>query len=240
MNIKKEKDMTKYLLMLINKPEDEKTAEKVFSKLGLPIIFQFRGHGTASSELLDLCGLDGTLRIISLCPIDRGAFDTVSQKLKEALRLEKRGHGIAAAIRITGLQESIKKILEEEEKELSEDSSSISEKEGTGYMSKDGSSHSMILVAAEYGYSEDIINAARRAGAMGGTVIKARRQGTESAMSLLGTSSQDEQELTMIIVDNKIRAAVMGEISSSCGLRTPAHGIVVSLPVEAAIGLEKD
>ena len=96
----------------------------------------------------------------------------------------------------------------------------------------------MILVAADQGYSEDIIEAARSAGARGGTVIRGRRSGTEGVMTLLGMSTQEEQEFTMIIVEKSLRAAVMEAISSACGLKTPAHGIVLSLPVEEAIGLE--
>ncbi len=232
MSVRKEKDLQKYILMLINKPEDERSIDKAFSKLGLPIVLRFRGHGTANSEILDICGLDGTLRLISLCLVNKDALQGVLQKLESGLRLRRRGHGIAAVLRVTGLQDTIKRIVDEEEKQLA------SEK---GDMSMEGTktnTHSMIFVAADQGYSEDIIEAARSAGARGGTVIRGRRSGTEGVMTLLGMSTQEEQEFTMIIVEKSLRAAVMEAISSACGLKTPAHGIVLSLPVEEAIGLE--
>lgn len=265
MNIKKENDLQKYILMLITKPEDERLVEKAFSGLGLPIIFKLRGHGTAESELLDICGLDGTLRHINLCLINRAAISNVLCRLGEQLKLKKRGHGIAAALRITGLQETIRQIVEEEERGLMPNNSDIPGKEGARGMkdrkedkdsfgSGDGKAttdtgkggadmasermYSMIFVAAEQGYSEDIIAAARTAGARGGTVIRGRRSGSESAMTLLGVATQEEQEFTMIIVDRDKRAAVMQAISSACGLKTEAHGMVISLPVEAALGLE--
>ena len=264
MNVKKENDLQKYILMLITKPEDERLVEKAFSGLGLPIVFKLRGHGTAESELLDICGLDGTLRHINLCLINRAAISNVLCRLGEQLKLRKRGHGIAAVLRITGLQETIRQIVEEEERGLMPKDSDIPgdggdrsmggrKEEPYGFGSGDrkatdtgkGGAHmasermySMIFVAAEQGYSEDIIAAARTAGARGGTVIRGRRSGSESAMTLLGVATQEEQEFTMIIVDRDKRAAVMQAISSACGLKTEAHGMVISLPVEAALGLE--
>ena len=96
----------------------------------------------------------------------------------------------------------------------------------------------LIEVICEEGYSEDIIEAARHAGARGGTVVRGRRQGGESVMTLLGMSNQEEQEFIMIIVGADRRGAVMEAVASSFGLASPAHGVVLSLPVEAAIGLE--
>ena len=237
MDIQKTSDLHKCLLLMITKPEDEKKLERLLKRLSLPIIYQFRGHGTASSELLDICGLDGTLRIVTLCPIKRQDLSPVLGSLRSELHLDRRGHGIAVSLRLTGLQETIKRILDAEGLSARQDDLQFSDKEGSPKMSYSENTHSMILVAANYGYSEDIIEAARKGGAMGGTVIRGRRSGSETAMTLLGMSAQDEQELLLIIVEKEKRAAVMSAISSACGIKTPAHGIVLSLPVEAATGL---
>ena len=63
------------------------------------------------------------------------------------------------------------------------------------------SNHVAIMVAVASGYSDDVIDAARAAGAKGGTVIRGRRRNSER----------------------------MG---------SAAHGIVIALPVEDAIGRE--
>ena len=241
MEIQKAKDLQKCLLIMINKPEDEKKLERLLSNLSLPIIYQFRGHGTASSELLDICGLDGTLRLVTLCPVCRQSLGLILERASAELHLDRRGHGIAAVLRLTGLQDTIKRILDEEGPKApmtkGQAEGTENDKEGNKDMSYTENTHSMILVAANQGYSEDIVEAARSGGAMGGTIIRGRRSGTESAMTLLGMSAQDEQELLLIIVEKEKRAAVMSAISSACGIKTPAHGIVLSLPVEAATGL---
>lgn len=53
----------------------------------------------------------------------------------------------------------------------------------------------------------------------------------------LGVSIQEEQEVVSIIVPREIKKKVMREISEKCGCRTPAKGIILSLPVDEIIGL---
>jgi nitrogen regulatory protein PII len=54
----------------------------------------------------------------------------------------------------------------------------------------------------------------------------------------LGISMQEEEEFVVIVTPREKKAAVMNAISDACGLRTDAHGIIVSLPVDEVIGLE--
>lgn len=89
-----------------------------------------------------------------------------------------------------------------------------------------------------YGYSEEVIEAAHKAGAKGGTVMKGRRKNSAHVSQYMGISLQDEQEFTMVIVPREKKAEIMNAISQSCGLKTPAHGMVLSIPVEDALGLE--
>ena len=95
-----------------------------------------------------------------------------------------------------------------------------------------------IWVALSNGYSSDAIDAARSAGAMGGTILKGRRQNSERISQKLGISMQEEEEFVVIVTPREKKAAVMNAISDACGLRTDAHGIILSLPVDEVIGLE--
>ena len=71
----------------------------------------------------------------------------------------------------------------------------------------------------------------------GGTVIKGRRRGSADAARYLGLSMQEEQDFVMIIVRNERKTEVMTAISKACGIKTDAHGVVVSLPVDDVMGL---
>ncbi len=76
-------------------------------------------------------------------------------------------------------------------------------------------------------------------GAKGGTVLKGRRRSAQRVSEHLGISTQDGQDFVLIVVPKEKKSAVMAAISHACGLKTPAHGLVMSLPVDEALGLEE-
>mgnify|MGYP002571721174 FL=1 len=96
----------------------------------------------------------------------------------------------------------------------------------------------MILTVVDQGFSEDVMSAARSAGATGGTVFNSRRLVNEETMKFWGMSVQQEREIVAIIADTENKVAIMQAISEHCGLRSEAHGIVLSLPVDRVMGLE--
>ena len=91
----------------------------------------------------------------------------------------------------------------------------------------------------ESGCSDDVIDAARSAGARGGTVVKGRRRNSERASQHFGIPIQEEQDFVMIVVPRDKKGEIMSAISQACGLRTEAHGVVLSLPVDDVMGLEE-
>ncbi|EOS38378.1 hypothetical protein C808_02579 [Lachnospiraceae bacterium M18-1] len=223
------------ILLLITRMEDEKRVNRILEKMRLPIYYQCRGNGTANSEILSLCGLRGTKRLVTLSILPHSLIKDIFSEMSNNLLLEHKGRGIAVTIPVTGMQDVIRKILEEQ------NGYTIPEKErGEAVeMSDKETAYSMILVAANYGYSDEIINAAHKAGAKGGTVIKGRRRGSENVMQYLGVTMQEEQEFTMIVVPKNQKSDVMVEISRACGLKTEAHGVVLAVPVEDILGIEK-
>lgn len=222
------------MLLLITRMEDEKKIGKLLEKFALPIYFQFRGEGTATSELLSICGLRGTKRLLTLSVLPRPLIKEAFSEMSSNLFLWQKGRGIAVTIPVTGLQEGVRKILDQKKDAMLPEG----EKGEPVKMKQQETSYSMILIAANYGYSDDIVNAARKAGAKGGTVIKGHRGGSESALKFLGVSARDELEFTFIIVPQDTKSSVMTEISNACGLNTPAHGVVLSIPVEQILGIE--
>lgn len=97
--------------------------------------------------------------------------------------------------------------------------------------------HVMIASIVNQGYSEEVMNAARSAGAAGGSVLHSRRVGSEKAMDFWGLSVQEEKEIVLIIADAEHKLAIMQAIGEACGMRSDAKGIVISLPIDAAVGL---
>ena len=87
------------------------------------------------------------------------------------------------------------------------------------------------------GFSDDVMTAARRAGAGGGTVLKGRGAAPREAEERFGITIQPEKELVMILVGEDIKDRVLRSIYDSVGLGSAGQGIAFSLPIEKAVGL---
>lgn len=60
--------------------------------------------------------------------------------------------------------------------------------------------YALLWVSVKAGHGDEAVDAARKAGARGGTVLKGSRCSTEEASSFLGISIRDEQDFVMIVV----------------------------------------
>lgn len=98
--------------------------------------------------------------------------------------------------------------------------------------------HSLIMAVVNQGNSDDLMDAAKAAGARGGTVIHARRMGAEDVTKFFGISVQEEREVVMILADKSSKKEIMQAINRSCGMQTEAKGMVFSLPVDSIAGID--
>ena len=96
---------------------------------------------------------------------------------------------------------------------------------------------SLITAIVNQGYSDDVMNAARSAGARGGTVIHSRRIAEEIATERMGLGVQEERELILIAAPDEDKVKIMQAIGEACGIHTEAKGMVLSLPIDGAVGL---
>lgn len=97
--------------------------------------------------------------------------------------------------------------------------------------------HEAIFCIVNTGFSDAVMDAAKKFGARGGTVIRARGTANPEAEKLFGITVQPEKEIVMILVDTAIKNDILHALYTAVGLNTPGQGIAFSLPVEQAIGL---
>ena len=198
----------------------------------VPLYYQMHGIGTANSDFLNLCGLGDTNKSIMICFVPKHRTRMLLAEMNQALQLHKKGTGIAISIPLSGVQGWLYKLLsttdpEQSELELEHEVKKMSET----------ITHAMILVTAKQGYSDDIMRTARAAGATGGTILKGLRCSPAEVATHFGISLQDEQEIVAIVVPKEKKTEIMTAISNQHGINTPAQGIVLSLPVDAIMGL---
>ena len=97
--------------------------------------------------------------------------------------------------------------------------------------------HEAIFCIVNAGYSESVMDVAKKLGAKGGTVINARGTASKEAETFFGISVQPEKEIVMILVNAKLKDDLLHALYKEVGLDSPGQGIAFSLPVDAAVGI---
>ena len=100
--------------------------------------------------------------------------------------------------------------------------------------------YEVVVVVVNEGHSDRVMDAARDAGARGGTIAHARGSGTKDIEKKYGIVITPQKEMLYILVNEKIRDAVMSAINKAVGLDTPGQGIVFSLSVNNISGIKLD
>ena len=94
----------------------------------------------------------------------------------------------------------------------------------------------IIPVINSEGYTDAVMNAARAAGARGGTVIHGKGTGAENAQKFYNISIADEKEIVMIVASAEIKSEIMRSILEKAGPGSDAGALVFSIPVSEAAG----
>ncbi len=99
--------------------------------------------------------------------------------------------------------------------------------------------YTLIATIINRGFSDDVMDAAREAGARGGTVVYAHGTGLHEGNGFFGLSIHPEKEIILIIADEEHRKEIMQAIVRHNGLSTEGAGITFSLPVTNIAGIAK-
>ena len=89
----------------------------------------------------------------------------------------------------------------------------------------------MITIIVNIGYADDIMDAARKAGARGGTVTHARGTGTADDVKFMGVEIVPEKEMILILSEAEQAEKIISAISSLKCLDEPGIGIIYTQDV---------
>ncbi len=99
----------------------------------------------------------------------------------------------------------------------------------------------LILCIVNAGYSQNVMDAARQAGARGGTILRGRGSANPEAEEFFNITIQPDKEVVLILVSSSIKDDVLKAVYKNSGLSTEGQGIAFSLPVErTTLTLKKD
>jgi len=95
----------------------------------------------------------------------------------------------------------------------------------------------LVICVVNAGFSQNVMEAARAAGARGGTVLRARGSANPEAEEFFDISIQPDKELVLIVVSSEIKDEVLKTIYQEAGLGREAQGIAFSMPVSRSTTL---
>lgn len=194
---------------------------------GLPVSFITVGNGTASSEILDYLGLDGSEKAVMLCILTDAKWKEVKRQLQLKMRINYPGVGIAFTIPLSSIggKKALNYLTAGQEFVKGEESSLKETK------------FELLVAVANQGYSESVMTAARKVASVGGTVIHARATGARQSEKFMGVTLAPEKDMVFIVVSAEQKNGIMQAIMQDAGLDTKAGAVVFSLPVTDTAGM---
>lgn len=176
-------------------------------------------EGTAKQKMLDLWGLESKEKSLLCCILAKEKAQALLKGLVWDMRLDAPNEGIALTVKID---------------RTNQEKASTAEKE---VIEMDQTPYSLIITIAQRGYSNMVMDAARSAGATGGTIVHAKGTGADIASKFFGVTIADEKDMLYIVARQKDRNAIMNAIKQGAGRQTAARAVVFSTPVDAVTGL---
>lgn len=186
--------------------------------------FLAHAHGSADSAMLDYLGLGDNKKITAFSFVADDKVMHLYDVFNKKLSLTEAGRGIAFTIPLTGASGTAFAL-----------NGTKPELEGKTEMSD--AKYELIITIVNRGGFEAVKEAAKAAGARGGTLFHGLGLGGEEAAKFLGISIQPEKDVVLIVVGKEDREQVMQNIMEAAGILTENRGICFSLPVDSALGL---
>ncbi len=96
----------------------------------------------------------------------------------------------------------------------------------------------LILAFVKPSITNNVVDAMKKAGATGATIIPARGTGIREAKSFFGLSIEDQTEILIFLVEEHTVENLMVVMQKAGEFEKPGTGIAIVLPIEHIAGLE--
>ena len=218
--------MELYYVIAVTDLNKGEAMNSLYHSAGLHMILSMRGHGTATSEQLAVYGLDATEKVIISAVASAQEAGRLLKTAKRKMFIDVPGNGVMLLLPLKSVAGG--KTL-----------AYLTDDLKAGGEPKMEFEHELIIVILNEGNSDFVMDAARSAGASGGTVLHAKGTGSHRAEKLFGVRLAQEKDLLYIVSHKNDKAAIMKAISQQAGPGTKAGAICFSLPVSSVAGLRE-
>ena len=212
-----------YIISIIN-PDSLPVFKEICDELELPLNVIMPGRGTAVKSMLDLLGIESTERRIIFSVASEQKTKQFIQAQKRHLHIGVPGHGIVIALPIksVGGGKAVAYLN--------------GENNNASYTPSLHYAHELIVAICSQGCTDMVMNAARSAGARGGTVLHGKGTGAKGAPKFYNITIAEEKEIILIVAAASQKAEIMQAILKKAGPDSKAGTIVFSLPTTEVAG----
>ena len=211
-----------FVLSIIN-PAGLRTMTDICGELKLPVSLVMYAHGTASRSTLELLGIDSRERRVVMTVASKEKTAALIRAERERMYIDVPGNGVVISVPIKSVGGS--KVM-----------AYLSGGEPVGGKPEFDFENELIVAIANEGCTDMVMDAAREAGARGGTVLHGKGTLADDAEKFFNVSIAREKELLFIVADKSCKAEIMRSIIKNAGADTAAGTIVFSLPVSELAG----
>ncbi len=211
------------LLSIVQQGKGKKLMKEL-KNLKVSMNFQTVGLGTAPTEMMDIFGLGSHDKDIVF---SIGAEDNIREMIAnfgDNFQSHSKYGGLMIVLDVSASGRLLNEIL---------NFGNETTKKEFGPM-KNEHRNNLIVISVNEGYSESVMQVARKAGATGGTVIKGRLADAEQFTEFVNTEVDGEREILFILAPSKVGGQIMTDVNRDFGITSPANGIIFAVPTEKA------
>ncbi|MGP1495333.1 MAG: P-II family nitrogen regulator [Treponema sp.] len=168
------------------------------------------GRGTAASSLLHILGFGDSAKDIVLIVSESDKKDKIKDSVIEAAKEKKQPFGILFTLNASDFFKS-----------------------GTNHSEENmnlNSEYKLITVIVNKGYADAAMDAARKAGAGGGTIINARGTAKPGDSTFFGVEIVPEKDMILIAAESSKAEGILEAIRTLPCLSKPGSGIAFASP----------
>ena len=210
-------------ILSVTDPAGAEVLMRICDEMHLTASVIMFGRGTATKTTLDLLGIESRARRAIVTLADRQTTKSFIREQRRRMYIDTPGRGIVVAVPVKSVGGG--KVLE-----YLSGGRDVTGRPEINY------SYELILAIANEGHADEVMDAARTAGATGGTILHGKGTGSKNVEKFYKLSIAQEKEILIIVSRADEKAKIMSSILKLAGPETPAGTIVFSLPVSDVAG----
>lgn len=222
-----------YFLITVVNSGQASAIVKILTDQGVSAAYVCHGNGTASSDLYNVFGLSNQEKQVIFAPIRYSSYPEIKEALEQRYEASKYAKGVSMLLAVEALIGKAAYKFLANQRDGNEAPKEVPPMEEI----KAKENYEAIFAIVNNGYADLVMEAAKGAGARGGTVLNAHGTGNKEMEKFFGIVITPEKQIVMILVPKTIKDSVLTAIYNMAGLATKGQGIAFAVSASDVIGL---